>query len=107
VSIDIPHWADTEAWNALHQANHTVWYLDPSSGKRTSMAEWKARHAPSVGARARAILNTLLYPPSYVTKCEEALELYVSVSQNADRKGFWSPRRSNAPQLFKGVRQWG
>lgn len=84
-------WADQEAWQAF----------------RTASGDWKRRHAPSIGARARAILNTLLYPPSYITKCEEALGLYLSDIQNADRPGFWSPRRSNAPAVLKGVRHYG
>jgi hypothetical protein len=103
----IPEWADKEAWEAMHLARRKVWYLDPSSGKLNWVQEWQARHAPSVGARARAIINTLLYPPSYIQKCEDALALYLSLPQNADRPGFWTPRRSNAPKVFKGVRHYG
>src|SRR5205809_120793 len=103
----VPEWADHEAWEALYTARRKVWYLDPSSGGRTAMAEWKARQAPSEGARARSILNNLMYPPSYIAKCEAALALYLSDVQNADRKGFWRPRRSNAPQVFKGVQHYG
>lgn len=102
----VPAWADQEAWDAFRQASRRVSYTDPFSGLTRHDQEWKARNAPSIGARARAILNMLLYPPSYITKCEEALGLYLSDLQNADRPGFWSPRRSNAPAV-RGVRHYG
>jgi hypothetical protein len=104
---DIPPWADLEAWLAVRQAAKLVHYQDPSSGRITPMKEWQSRHAPSLGARARSILNNLLFPPSYITKCEEALGLYLSDIQMADRPGFWRSRRSNAPAVFKGVRHFG
>lgn len=87
----VPAWADQEAWSAFRAASR----------------DWKRRQAPSIGARARAILNTLLYPPSYILKCEEALGLYLSDVQSADRPGFWRPRRSNAPVVLKGVQHYG
>lgn len=88
----VAHWADREAWEALNSA----------------AKDWKRRQAPSIGARARAILNTLLFPPSYIRHCEEALELYLSPVQNADRKGFWAPRPSNVPAVRqRGVQHYG
>ena len=104
---DIPQWADKEAWEALNQANRRVSYLDPQTGKVWQLKEWQARQAPSAGARARSILRNLLFPPSYISACELALALYLSEPQNADRHGFFSPRDSNAPQRFTGVKHFG
>jgi hypothetical protein len=80
-------WADWEAWQAINSA----------------IKDWKYRQAPSVGARARAIINLMLYPPSYLRQCEEALTLFLSDKQLSERPGFWEPRPSNVP----AVRQRG
>lgn len=102
-----PDWADREAWDAFNQANKREPYTDPNTGKVWMLKNWQRRQAPSVGARARAILRNLMYPPSYISACELALAQYLSDGQNADRRGFDSRRRSNAPQVFNGVRHWG
>jgi hypothetical protein len=54
---------------------------------------WKRRGAPSVGARARALLRDLLYPPSYIARCERALALYLSDRQLVERDGPAQRRR--------------
>ena len=98
---------EREAWEAMNRANRRISYQDPVTGKVWQLKEWQARHAPSVGARARAILRSLLFPPSYISACELALAQYLSDDQNAERRGFHRARRSNAPQQFKGVQHWG
>lgn len=68
---------ETEAWNAWMQAR----------------VDWRQRDAPSVGARAAAILRGLMYPPSYIARCLAALALYLSDPQLSERRGFNPPRR--------------
>ena len=98
---------EKEAWEALNAANRRVPYQDPVTGKMWNLKYWQARQAPSVGAMARSILRNLLFPPSYISACELALALYLSDEQNADRRGFYRQRRSNAPQRFDGVKHYG
>ena len=104
---DIRYEHEREAWDAFNQANRRVPVVNPITGKVQWLKEWQARQAPSVGARARAILRNLLYPASYITCSELALARYLSDEQNADRRGFWRPRRSNAPQVLGGPRYFG
>lgn len=81
--ITIEH--EQEAWNALNQAR----FKCPGDTKQ----EWERRGAPSPGARASAILGNLLYPPSYIEKCREALTWYLSDEAMAERTGFYRAQR--------------
>lgn len=65
---------EREAWAAFIQARK----------------DWQARDAPSVGARAGSILRNLMYPPSYIRACEEALKLYLAPWQQVEHgtKGY-------------------
>lgn len=76
---------EREAWNALNRARAT------QTGDRRQ--EWERRGAPSPGSRASAILGNLLYPPSYIAKCREALTWYLSDTAMAERTGFYRPLR--------------
>lgn len=98
---------EREAWEALNRANQRERYTDPQTGKVWMLKNWQIRQAPSVGARARAILRNLMFPPSYISACEIALALYLSEDQNSDRRGFFRQRSSNAPQRFTGVKHFG
>lgn len=95
------------AWSAFMAARERVLHTDPITGKQQWMQDWQHREAPSVGARARAILHTTMHSDSFMALAEAALRLYLGESQNADRRGFWRPRKSNAPQVFQGVRHFG
>lgn len=68
---------EKEAWDAFNAARR----------------DWKERDAPSVGARASAILRGLLFPPSYINECLRALTLYLSDPQRSERTGFQSKKR--------------
>jgi hypothetical protein len=103
--IEIEH--DRAAWAALQAARERVRRTDPLTGETQMMQEWQYRQAPSVGARARAILRTSMHSDSFMALAEHALSLYLSDEQNSDRRGFWRPRQSNAPQVLKGVRRFG
>ena len=59
---------EREAWAAYVQARK----------------DWRERDAPSVGARAGSILRNLLYPPSYIRACEDALKLYLAPWQQVE-----------------------
>ncbi len=68
---------EQEAWDAFTAAR----------------GDWKQRDAPSVGARASAIIRGLLFPPTYITRCLAALALYLSDPQRSERRGFQSKTR--------------
>lgn len=70
--------AEKDAWAAYMQA----------------MDDWKRRDAPSVGARAKAIARTLLFPPSYIDRVEYFIGLFLSEPQMAERRGFMPRRRT-------------
>ncbi len=95
------------AWAAFMAAHERVQRTDPATGEQQWMQEWQYRQAPSVGARARAILHTSLHSDSFMELAEAALRLYLSDEQMSERRGFAPKRRSNAPQVLKGVRHFG
>ena len=105
MQITVEH--EREAWEAMNAAIRRERYVEPGTGKVWYLKNWQIRHAPSVGARAGAILRNLMYPPSYISACEIALALYLSDEQMSERRGFYRPRRSNASQVFTGVRHFG
>lgn len=94
MTLDITFDHEKEAWDALIQARRFTGRVVLEDGKPRRTQEWEDRGAPSPGARARAILRALLFPPSYIARCEAAVALYVSESQNAERGGVHRPRRA-------------
>lgn len=93
------------AWEAFQQARRRVPEIQPD-GSTIYLQEWQQRHAPSVGARALAIVRNHLAPPSYIAAVEEALKLYLSDAQLAERRGFYSPRRSMEPGKGRRGNAW-
>lgn len=83
-SSGIPQWAEDEAWDALRRARQRVPVVQPD-GRVRMLPEWQQRGAPSVGARAGAIIRNLMYPPSYIALSERALGLYLSQEQQSER----------------------
>lgn len=91
----------------MQTARERVVRTDPGSGKQQTLQEWQYRQAPSVGARALAILHSSMYSDSFMQLAEAALRLYLSEEQMAERKGFYRSRKSNAPQKVQGVQFFG
>lgn len=84
---------DKEAWEAFMQARRDTGKRVLFQGTLRTVQEWEDRGAPSVGARALSILRNMMYPPSYIAKCEAALALFLSDRQRAERFGFNARRK--------------
>jgi hypothetical protein len=61
----IKHEHEVLAWEAFNQARRRVPEYQPD-GSTVWVQEWQHRQAPSVGARALAIIRNHLAPPSYM-----------------------------------------